>query len=44
MIYLGVKGGTGSERKDRLTYVRYENHSSARSRKTTDQKSNKALT
>jgi hypothetical protein len=40
VIYSGVKANNiGSERKDRMTYVRYENFSSARNRKTTEQKS-----
>ena len=35
----GVKATSNSDRKDKFTYVRYENHSSARNRKSTEQKS-----
>jgi hypothetical protein len=43
MFHSGVKFGNNSEKKDKLTYVRYENYTSARTRKTTEQKSKFAL-
>lgn len=35
----GVKFGNTGEKRDRITYVRYQNYTSTRARKTTEQKS-----